>query len=506
MPRNVKRPSMMRTRVALEFWRKVRARHLVRIGGLPLYPWPMQFAPRFVFAASHSRWSVRREAQQTERFAVGRRRPERWHGLSAMRSAGPRGMAFRRAASVASSAARTAAAPRGDRRIARKGKRIEAATRPAARAIRRSRSGAQALAGIRGERVRGLSDAHARVVHADRRLAASHEAALRGTPRSAGKTGATGVEIGAQRMASTMYRGVVPSSRMRALQVVVRAARAVRALRRDDVAIAARRSRMSVKRSVEIVKSSFRSVVPGIVQSSELQSRKLQLPDRRTRISHAAARGASRDNTIGSNNVHRSRHTIREQAPEAMRTNHDFHAPRVADAPASRTRRALFTPRSMTAWPSRSSHLPQRTDGRTHRTIRRGTQGRQRLSIRPAPRPSLRGNRIVRATKSPRVPHPARQVLLLGAQPDKLHPQRTVAARQVHVSPNSPRVALSNASEQRDTSGNNESAVIAARRMLMPLVQEVLSSGGTVNRLTSAVMERIGRRDGTEQYRKTGGR
>jgi hypothetical protein len=500
MRKQVIRLSIMRTRVALEFWRKVQARHRVVIGGLPLYPWPMQFAPRFVFAALSSRWLARGAIQESGRFAF--RQPQRDvpRKHSSVRAAMSRTNV--RARFAANPAVR-AAAPLGDRGVVRSGKRDSDARAEVVRACTRSPTGLRSLSDLRANRLRVSFAERAGLVPPDRRsMTMSEGSSLQG------KRDRARVEVGVPRSTRTAPHSLVSRDRTPGARLVGRAISA------SSIGIIRQRSGKSMDRFGKIEDSPFRHVGAGKQQ---------------TRVTHTPSRGERRHSDVHPDSA-RLRTTNRGQVREVTRTNllsqarHQLNAPghrtrsaafdrhrqardltltnqgfrsqRVANPRASRTRHAVFGLHSIKAWQPSGPRSPQRTDGRA-------TPRQLRLSARGA---RWQRYHVVRVADSPRVADPVRRVLRQRTPPDHLHQERTVAARQVHIMRDAPRPTASKEAERADAPANNELPVAAARRVLLPLLQEALSSERTTGRLKSGVMTELSRRDRAEQYRKTGGR
>jgi hypothetical protein len=178
----------------------------------------------------------------------------------------------------------------------------------------------------------------------------------------------------------------------------------------------------------------------------------------------------------------------------------------VVDAQASRARSATFNLRSKTTWPLRGQRALRLANERARQIMQGGASGARRRSIPAAPRPTRIGSDIIRLARRPRIELAVPRVLRQRALASDPNESRAFAARQVHVVRDSPRAPISNDTRQPEASANEEAHLTAARRVLLPLLQEMLWSERTTGQLTNGVMGEIGRRNSAEQYRKTGGR
>lgn len=475
--KDFKRLTITRSRIVLEFWGKVRARHPVRTGRFPLYPWPMQFEPRFVFAIPYRRWFEERATRERGSVTVGRPLRDVLRTRGAVRSAIARGTAFRRATSAVSVGVRTAA-PIGGRGAVRRAMR---GSREAARGVHdatRSPTRVSTLDDVRAKRVRGSFAVHTSLALGERRMVTSKEGSLRR------KRGPVLTETGTRRPAQAAQRGLALVGRPQSGKV------SASAVRRKFVAIVLRRSRISASR---------------LAASADRSSRRVATPPRQAHKSRAPGRAYRLLGELEPSNA-RSPRTARERARKVVRASAVSRAMCVVDAQASRARSATFNLRSKTTWPLRGQRALRLANERARQIMQGGASGARRRSIPAAPRPTRIGSDIIRLARRPRIELAVPRVLRQRALASDPNESRAFAARQVHVVRDSPRAPISNDTRQPEASANEEAHLTAARRVLLPLLQEMLWSERTTGQLTNGVMGEIGRRNSAEQYRKTGGR
>ncbi len=506
MLRNPKRLSLFRARAAYGFWRRSRARLLLRSHRLSSYPWPMQFRPRFVFAVVLTR-GQRPQAMQERARSAGRRRghkalqreaktsrkanrPRLADGLRPRAGFAQKSMSAPPLVSIRvfkPTQVFTARAAAGSTTAA------HAAWRPPARAARSVQAAVALRARHDGFRHRSQRQASTRFV-AQRMLAA-------GNPTPA-------VRWPAAMREAPVWRAPV-TERPRQAPVACRTRYLpVSSVHRNSVSVIERHVHVQHRRAVSGAERrvgtdglrSFRPFTP-----SASPSRMASSFNR-----HERAGVSARSPSVG-------------PLGERIRTVASVPARRLAPtAVVTRAQRSAHSeapplaavPRRLRAGVTRPAGIAQgsrRADGRAtaalaHSRVRQAALAtRQRFAFAPEAPQRRRGD-WGRLRKRERLVEGGALVLRQPAVTAGLRELQQAAPRQAFVMRESRRAIAPGPSEPSEASSQRAPVVEEVRRILIPLLHETLFSEGTMGRLANGVVTEVDRRDSAEQYRKSGGR
>ncbi len=520
---NSKRLPLFRVHAAWAYWRRSNARPRWRSYGLSRYPWPLQLAPRFVFAVFPARrplhqamWGRTQSAGRRRMNTTLQRRAEASKLARAPRLAeGPgRGTALvrkgGRAAAVA--AQRVRKPPQAFR--ARRTTRFARAPGALERARARMRAPQAAVAtSPRRARLRDFGDrlsshSGARFVAQDRRAAPgraparSRQILMRGAadPRARGRSGdPTARLLGhaqQRRSAAAMERRTEEAQR----RPMVSAPRSYRF------------DRLRNRRAFDSVVSLLRAVPrrskgERVVDSARSATRRsirecVLMIFRRDRAVATEAVRFRRDRFVANGSVRPNRAAV----IPAVKRARDRASPRVATfANASHAVRAIA---------ARVAGTTRTSLGRERRTV---VAFAQRLVRRTA---SSRRQRFIFARQRPQryrsafggarhrgehIAEPSPLVLRQHAGSARSADRQRAAPRQAFVV-REPRRAIPASSNEPAPQPQSVPVIEEVRRILIPLLQDTLFSQGTMGRLADGVLTEAGRRDSAEQYRKSGGR
>lgn len=488
------------------FWRRARARLLLRSPSLSSYPWPMQFKPRFVFAVLLTR-AQRPQPMQERAKSAGRRRGHK----ALQRQAQPTGNVTRRLADGARPraafaresmsapalasirvfkttqivAARAAAGSTTARR---------AAWRPSARATRPVQAGVARRARHEGSRLRPRRQASTRFV-AQRALAVLNPAPAARWPVGAREAPVRRVAVW-ERTRPAPATGTARKGRL-----------PVWSAHPDLVSVIERHVHVEHRRAMtaagqRVGADSLRSLRPFAPSASA--SREAPRFRGRERAG-VAARSSSADPL---RERVRTVETVRAcwPGPAAVVKRAQRAVRSGALSPTAAPRRV----RVSVTRPARTVHGSRRADGNAatfarNRIRHTGSARRQRF-VFARQRPQQRGGDRERLRTRERFAERLPLVLRQRAMTAGLREPQQVSPRQAVVMRESRRNVPQSPSEPSAVQSKPAPVVEEVRRILIPLLQETLFSQGTMGRLANGVVTEVDRRDSAEQYRKSGGR
>ncbi len=447
------------------------------MGALSRYPWPRQFAPRFVFALP-TRWRTHRAAQERARC----------YGGPVLRSVSSRREAVIKVVRMAASMGRF---PARSKQMS-----IHATTvQVIASALATPRV-------FRIVRVQTVSD--------DQRLARASDRAVR-----------DGLGLARMSMGQAPRIAQMPRDRIPAREIVEATIRAYSRVRRiSEYSVDSRTGavRVSIGRLRRISSVPDLHLSRGRTRASQVarqvERRGLTVTARLRTV--AQNRQAWRDlrsldRSIPSDHNSERRRFYARLHRAGERSNRErvriFDLPRI-DMHASTARVACVrfaAHAAMSRSPSLGSML-RRIDRNDIAALVRIPAARSLSFVAVPLRRMRRPSDVLTSSESPRPPATARLILQRRAMAAASPRQRTAAARHAYPMSDTHRSSLPREDEQARDHPLNELAIAAARRILIPLVQEALFSERTIGGLASGVATAIDRRDRSEQYRKSGGR
>lgn len=479
---------MSRAHATPAFWRSTGVRFCRRLHGLSRYPWPTQWRPRFVFAVLPERWRTDRvwaerapfsertplrEARQREAVASKRSlvavaaSPGKALGVRAM-SMPPRARAPSRAARPATGLALAHVMSVGER-PSRENERTVMRRVGVARAPMDAPREMAAVRGVRAQPQRARFVTQVPAARSFPRLERPFE-----------RRGARQARVA---------RGRVVSPRRGMAQSVVRAWRHRRHEQADSMAATARQAMGAARLHIGVSDEKSSTVAQGRhrrhgLQSDVMPRRKAHGNDGHPRRIGGTARTLPASPRKRIRSFKLTRYDANEVSLRVRRAGREGPAIVAKLLPGRRSLR-------------RSDRIAVAAIVR--RTVRRGVSQRRRVSIAAHSRQVWRDTGI-------RTSSPAR---MIWRQPTAMAGSSNPAtaasthANGVHDSYGWPK------SSQAVRSGDgtsSESTIAAARRIMVPLVEETLFSARTIAQLARDVVMQIDRRDSVELYRKSGGR
>lgn|GEM_PF-3632624 len=504
---NPKRLPLFRMHAARASWRRSNARPHWRSYGLPRYPWPLQLAPRFVFAVFLTRrplhqamWERAQSALRRRMNTALQRRTEtsiQARGPRLAEGPGRRAALARKGGTVAAVAVlRVPKTPQAVRARRTTGGAM------APRALERARVGMRATQAVplpRRARLRAFGDrlfthSAARFVaqntraaldrpHARRRLISMRAAAvIRARGRSGGPTARLLGHAQHRRPAATIERRIEGAQRRPMV----------------FTASSDRRDRLRNRRRFDSLISPARAVPPSSSKAERVVNPARSATQRLIRERVLILR---RDRFV-------AMEAVRPRRPAAMAavTRALDRASRRAAALAN----ASHTARGVAARVADITRTSPGGDCRpavafAQRLVRRAASPRRQRFTFVRQRPRQYRSALGGGRRSGERIAELSLVLRQHAGSARAADRQRVAPRQAFVVRERRRIAPAGSSEPA-AQPQSAPVVEEVRRILIPLLRETLFSQGTIGRLADGVLTEAGRRDSAEQYRKSGGR
>lgn len=521
MLKNVPRSIEVRVPAVLRFWRGSAARARPTIKGLQRYSWSRQFSPRFVFAFMPSRWRFYRAAyDRASSHSVAARAPARLRAVQA------------KASTIAAASERAAVRSRRTVALPSPLRAIASAARvmanvdvtPLQRARAPSRSVARARVALPSQQARGAIPVPVALGRENRAMV-RYVVLTRSAPatplpphpsrRSMDRTSRS--PLAPNRTRDTVVSPVGRNSNSH-----------LRGIERSDISGIAQRSR----RAFSAHGRAARSSPPRLIESV---ANRVAAPATRNRLNYrvvaASTRATRADSGQPKKVVSRSYRSDRSSARKRLRTfagagvrsvlgNAPIRGPgalpergfsEVTTRSKERTlgkitrknvARSVRSPESGRSTEPRTLSVPPRT--RTAAPLARTTEPRTG-SAPPRLRLAQHQAHIISLGEAAPSPQP-RMTLRQGPTRSPSYASRGPSAQQSDSIPERRRTSGAYQEEPAHNGSPSEPIITAARRLLLPLVQETVFSERAISRLASGVMARLDRSESAEAYRKSGAR